>query len=36
MKRTKADAWLHAEGKPLKSINESNVQQFFLEDFGCT
>ena len=35
MRRTKADAWIHGDGKPLKSINESDAQ-LFLHDFGCT
>ena len=36
MRRTKADAYLHAHGKPLKSVNDARGRQLFLEDFGMT
>lgn len=36
MRRVKADAYLHAHGKPLKALADAGPTQLFLEDFGCT
>ena len=36
MRRVKADAFLHAHGRPLKSLAEAHSSQAILPDFGCT
>jgi len=34
--RLKADAYLHAHGKPLKAAPSTASEQLLIEDFGCT
>lgn len=36
MKRVKADAYLHAKGKPLKADTGSVADQMCFEDFGLS